>query len=108
MNLISKFFLSEPSRSGLNVKGVNVNEIRSDRKHPQYRIRTSNLKTNLYIRDYLVKYPLRSSKYLDFQDWCKVLSYFEEGTHMENIDHIVKIKSQMNQRRIVFNWDHLQ
>jgi hypothetical protein len=29
--------------------GVNLNEIRSDRKHPQYRIRTSSLKTNLTL-----------------------------------------------------------
>ena len=88
--------------------GVNVNEIRSDRKHPQYRLRTSSLKTNLLIRDYLIKHPLRGTKYLDFQDWCKILYYFEEGTHMENKDHIVEIKSQMNQRRTVYNWDHLQ
>jgi hypothetical protein len=33
--------------------GVNLNEIRSDRKHPQYRIRTSSLKTNLTLREYL-------------------------------------------------------
>ena len=88
--------------------GVNVNEIRSDRKHPQYRLRTSSLKTNLHLRDYLVKHPLRGTKYLDFQDWCKVLYYFEQGTHMENKASIVEIKSQMNQQRNIFNCDHLQ
>ena len=45
---------------------------------------------------------------MDFQDWCRVLDYFEQGTHMENKEHIVVIKSQMNQRRTVYNWDHLQ
>ena len=88
--------------------GVNVNEIRSDRKNPQYRLRTSSLKTNKAIRDYLSKYPLRGTKYMDFKDWCKVLDYFEQGNHMENKEHIVKIKSQMNQLRTVYNWDHLQ
>lgn len=85
-----------------------VNEIRSERKNPQYRLRTSSLKTNLNIRDYLVKYPLKGTKHLDFIDWCKVLSYFEKGTHIENTAHIVEIKSQINQRRTVYNWDHLQ
>lgn len=88
--------------------GVNVNEIRSDRKYPQYRIRTSTLKTNQLIRDYLVKHPLCGIKYLDFLDWCKILSYFEKGIHLENKDQIVEIKSQMNQLRTVYNWDHLQ
>ena len=87
---------------------TNVNEIRSDRKNPQYRLRTTSLKTNKNIRDYLVKYPLKGTKYLDFLDWCKVLSYFEQGTHIENTAHIVEIKSQMNQHRTVYNWDHLQ
>lgn len=88
--------------------GVNVNEIRSDRKNPQYRLRTSSLKTNLAIRNYLINYPLRGTKYLDFKDWCQILNYFEQGKHMESKEHIVMIKSQMNQRRTVFNWDHLQ
>ena len=87
---------------------VSVKEIRSDRKHPQYRLRTNSLKTNLILRNYLVKHPLRGTKYLDFQDWCKVLSYFEQGTHMDNKAIIVEIKSQMNQQRNIFNWDHLQ
>lgn len=87
---------------------TNVKEIRSDRKNPQYRLRTSSLKTNKNIRDYLVQYPLKGTKHLDFLDWCKVLSYFEQGTHIENTAHIVEIKSQMNQYRTVFNWDHLQ
>jgi hypothetical protein len=87
---------------------VNLNEIRSERKHPQYRVRTSSLKTNLTLRDYLSNYPLRSTKYLDYQDWARVLDYFEQGTHMENKEHIAVIKSQMNQRRTVYNWDHLQ
>lgn len=88
--------------------GVNVNEIRSERKNPQYRLRTSSLKTNQAIRNYLYKYPLRGTKYMDFKDWCKVLSYFEQGNHMVNKEHIVMIKSQMNQKRTVYNWDHLQ
>lgn len=87
---------------------TNVKKIRSDRKNPQYRLRTSSLKTNKNIRDYLVKYPLKGTKYLDFIDWCKVLSYFEQKTHIENTAHIVEIKSQMNQHRTVYNWDHLQ
>jgi LAGLIDADG endonuclease len=88
--------------------GVNLNNIRSERKHPQYRVRTSSLKTNLIIREYLTKFPLRSTKYLDYQDWARILAYFEQGTHLKNKEEIIRIKSQMNQRRTMYNWDHLQ
>lgn len=47
---------------------VEVNEIRSDRKYPQYRVRTSSLKTNIKLKEYLFKYPLRGTKYMDFKD----------------------------------------
>lgn len=56
MHLISTF---------LNVK---LESTREDRKYPQYRVRTNSVLKNLKIRDYLLKYPLQSSKYLDFTD----------------------------------------
>jgi hypothetical protein len=90
-----------------NLLNVNVNHIRSDHKYPQYRIRTHSLNTNKLVRNYLNNHPIWGSKYLDYLDWCRVLHYFEAGTHMENKIHIVNIKSQMNQRRTHFNWDHL-
>lgn len=87
---------------------ISVSEIRSEQKNPQYRLRTGSLRANKNIRDYLLKHPLKGTKHLDFLDWCKVLCYFEQGTHKENTAAIVEIKSQINQRRTVYNWDHLQ
>lgn len=95
MTLIAKFI------------GTSVKEIRNDTKNPQYRVRTTSLKTNLNIQRYLNKYSLLGTKYLDYKDWCIILNYFKEGTHMNNLDNIVKIKSGMNQKRTIYNWDHL-
>lgn len=89
----------------LNVK---VNPIRSDTKHPQYRIRTSTIKTNRFLCNYLDQFNLQGTKYLDYKDWKAILHFFEEGTHYENTDKIVEIKSGMNQRRTEYNWDHLR
>ena len=61
--------------------GVKVNSIRQDRKHPQYRVRTNTVISNQKLRDYLLNYPLKGVKFLDFQDWNKVLYYFENKTH---------------------------
>lgn len=87
--------------------GVSVNFIREEYKHPQYRLRTNSLSTNKIICDYLKKFPLYGSKYLDYKDWCHILSYFEKDIHWQNVDEISKIKSQMNNNRTVFLWDHL-
>lgn len=87
---------------------VNVNEIRNDRKHPQFRVRTSSIKTNLILCNYLDQFKLQGTKYLDYQDWKSILQYFEENKHNENTNKIVEIKSGMNQKRSEYNWDHLQ
>jgi hypothetical protein len=57
---------------------IKVNLIREERKQPQYRVRTSSVSTNKILRNYIDKYPLYGSKYLDYKDWCKILSYFEK------------------------------
>lgn len=86
---------------------TNLSSTRSERKNPQYRVRTSSLKTNLNIKNYLDKFPIKGTKYIDYIDWCKVLCYFKNGTHIQNIKNIVEIKSNINQRRRVYIWNHL-
>lgn len=71
-----------------------------------YRIRTVSLKGNLILVNYLTQYPLFGSKYNDYQDWLKILNYFQEKKK-ENVEFILKIKSQMNNNRKEFNWNHL-
>nr|YP_010170383.1 LAGLIDADG homing endonuclease [Phanerochaete carnosa]QRZ60364.1 LAGLIDADG homing endonuclease [Phanerochaete carnosa] len=78
--------------------------------NPQYRLRTSNLESNFILTDYLNKYPLFGSKFLDFNSWKEILDLFRTGfklSHVENIDKVVKLKSEMNNNRTIFNWDHL-
>ena len=86
---------------------VKVNFLRGDKKHPQYRVRTSSVKSNLIQVNYQLKYNLYGSKYMDFKDWRRILSQFEQNIHYKNISCIHEIKSQMNQNRTTFNWDHI-
>lgn len=59
--------------------------------------------------DYLNTYPLLSSKYLDYKDWEKVAFLFLNNTHtlVENKEIILNLKNGMNNKRIIYNWDHL-
>ena len=86
-----------------------VKEIRVTRPKPEFRIRTVNLKGNLALVDYLEIHPLFSSKYLNYKDWVKVLTYFNLKEHNtpKGIKAIIEIKSKMNDKRSEFNWDHL-
>jgi hypothetical protein len=86
-----------------------VKAVRVNKPNPEYRVRTTSLKGNLVLENYLSAFPLFSSKYLDYKDWIKVLDYFRSGRfdHKSNIENIISIKSCMNDRRTVFSWDHL-
>ena len=87
-----------------------VKPIRNDSNNPQYRVRTTNLKGNLAVINYLVKYPLFGSKYLDYRDWVKIVELFNKGSfnHKLNMGYVKDIKHEMNDNRTNFVWDHLQ
>lgn len=87
-----------------------VKSIRIQTPNPQYRIRTTNLKGNIVLEDYFNKYPLFGTKYLDYIDWLEVLKIFKKGEHTNksSIEKIISIKANMNEKRTIFIWDHLQ
>jgi hypothetical protein len=91
---------------------TSVKEIRINTKNPQYRLRTTNLSGNMELENYLNSFPLFGTKHLDSLDWMKVINFFKQGLHKNNLgnaqDQIIQIKQQMNDKRTVFNWDHLQ
>ncbi len=88
----------------LNVK---VNSIREKSKFPQYRVRTSTLLSNTKLINYLYNYPLIGTKYMDFKDWSQIINFFMSKTEKQHVKQICKIKSQINNNRTIFNWDHL-
>lgn len=67
------------------------------------------------IKNYFEKYPLKSSKYMDYKDWIKCEEYIIEykKTNQSSIDknnllkNIKNLKTNMNKNRNTFNWDHL-
>ena len=62
------------------------------------------------LEEYLNKYPLYSSKYLDYKDWKDLLKLVERGDHKskEGLELCKRLKSGINNKRIRFNWDHLE
>lgn len=87
-----------------------VKTIRQTKPNKEYRVRSTNIKGNLVCKQYLQKYPLFGTKFLDFQDWCIVLQFFEKNLHKNKsfYNQIVQIKQQMNRNRTNYRWDHLK
>nr|YP_010714061.1 LAGLIDADG homing endonuclease [Fuscoporia gilva]WDD39624.1 LAGLIDADG homing endonuclease [Fuscoporia gilva] len=88
---------------------TSVKSIRNNKPSSEYRVRTTSLKGNMVLVNYLNSFPLFSSKFLDYKDWLKVLNYFKSSSCKPNnyIKEIVFIKSKMNNNRTDFNWDNL-
>jgi len=76
----------------------------------EYYILTASSKLSLEkIVNYLDKYPLYSSKYLDYKDWKKIVLLIFENNHYseQGIIETDLIRSGINKKRTYFNWDHL-
>jgi len=56
---------------------------------------------------YLTKFPLMTSKYLNYLDFFKGLSYLGKRLTDKEIREVRIIKNSMNNQRTEFNWDHL-
>lgn len=88
---------------------LTLKDIRDNTANPQYRIRTLNKDQNLKIINYLNVYPLKGKKHLDFLSWCEIANLFILGqvNHKQLISKSIIIKNEMNDKRKVFTWDHL-
>jgi hypothetical protein len=90
---------------------------RYEYKKPPYSlvltVKTQSIKNNEILINYLSKFPLWSSKYLNYIDWLKAFEIFKQvyriGNKSDEIyDELTLIKKGMNNDRTIFNWDHLQ
>jgi hypothetical protein len=76
----------------------------------EYYTLTASSKISLnIILNYLEKYPLFSSKYLDYKDWKQIaLLVIDNQQYTENgINNTECIRNGMNRQRTYFSWHHL-
>jgi len=102
----NKLFLTDIA----NFLNTSLKNIRENTIHPQYRLRTVNLKSNLILINYLNEFPLFGSKFLDNNNWKEILNLFNPRFKysQENIDKVLNLKSEMNDKRTIFTWNHLE
>lgn len=100
LNRISTFF---------NVRLACLPDNILNNKKKYYLIRIENHKSINLLISYLNKYPLLSSKYLDFLEWEKAFNEIINKTHYNEQGRkiILTAKNNMNNKRTSFNWNHL-
>lgn len=74
--------------------------------YSSYIIEAHNQKSIKKIEGYFERFPLFSSKYLDYKDWKNCGLIIEKTS--ENREKVKKIKGGMNSQRTYFNWEHLE
>ena len=77
----------------------------------EYYTLTASSKNSIEILvNYLNRYPLFSSKHLDYKDWREIMLLMLEKKHYtkEGLTKTDLARSSMNSNRTYFNWDHLK
>jgi hypothetical protein len=69
---------------------------------------SSKISTEILV-NYLDRYSLFSSKYLDYKDWREIVLLILENKHSteKGLTKTDSARSTMNRNRTYFNWDHL-
>jgi hypothetical protein len=95
----------------LNISNVRFNKrIRINKAiELNYEIRTLKKESNQILINYLTKYPIFSSKYLEYINWKEIynIKVNKENNTIEGTNRLVLLKSSKNNKRTYFNWDHL-
>jgi hypothetical protein len=74
-----------------------------------YTLTASSKYSTEILVNYLNRYSLFSSKYLDYKDWREIVLLMLENKHYTE-EGIIKtdfVRNSMNRNRTYFNWDHL-
>ena len=69
---------------------------------------TKDLSCDILI-NYLTKFPLFSSKHLDFLDWSEVhhIRIYKKYQSLDGTSKLISLKNSMNTNRTQFNWESL-
>ena len=106
----SNIQIMEKIKEYLEVK--NVNEIKRTKKNYaelSYEVRTTKKASCDFLINYLLVYPLFSSKHQDFLDWEKFhrIRLSKKYKTKEGTSQLIYLKNSMNTKRTQFNWDRL-
>jgi hypothetical protein len=106
----SNFYIMEKIREFLDVKVVTkIQRNKPNYIELAYEVRTTKKSSCDILINYLTKFPLFSSKHLDYLDWSEFyhIRIFKQYKSLEGTLKLISLKNSMNTKRTQFNWDSL-
>lgn len=79
--------------------------ILNEKSYPCFSIITINEKSNALVVNYIDKYPLWSSKYLDYLSWRKIV--LAQSSSQNIVEIATELRKDYNKTRITYDWSHL-
>jgi LAGLIDADG endonuclease len=81
----------------------------SDYIEKGYLLTAKSLKSRLELINYFSKFPLLSSKHMDYFNWYKAheIVIYKRYRNIEVTTELIRLKSSMNSLRSELNWDYL-
>ena len=108
-NKVSFFPIMSKIGLFLGVTVYSRSRINKDKIYYSFIVMSTNKSSNSIVCDYFNKYPLLSSKLLDFRDWSYIVNLQNiNKVTTSYLDTAVKTRTDFNKTRTTFVWDHLQ
>ncbi len=80
---------------------------KENQKYYSFMAIAHNSTSHVIVRNYFDRFPLLSSKYLAYKDWCIVQDLTKQKLTKENLHKINAIKNQFNSKRIIYDFSHV-
>ena len=88
--------------------GVNLHTVMEKKSgRYYYAIKATSRKSKDILRHYFDTYPLLTSKFSDYKDWCAVDNLLKKKSHRKHLEQIQALKTGMNDSRHKLTWEHL-
>lgn len=83
---------------------------KTQKSYTLYYVRAHSFESHKQVCVYFDKYPLFSSKFLNYLIWKQIHQMQQNSQHLtlEGLELCKQLKSQINDKRICFNWQHLK
>lgn len=108
---LSNLTLMTKISNDLNIKLTKIPEKITETRnnHAALKIKSTGINNNDTIMKYLDKFPLLSSKYLNFLNWKEAVIMIQNHEHLTTDGKIrfLELKNSMNSKRTYFDWKHL-
>ena len=104
----SYFFIMSKIASLLSVNVSSISRIIKDKQIYNFIVLAKNKSSLSILIGYFNKFPLLSSKYLDYKDWLHIFNLQKNNPlTLSYLDVAILTKKDFNQKRTTYSWLHL-